>query len=197
MNFEDYLKEALNFTSESCQQEKYRSSHHKSLKTFFCEKSAVCLVYYRAIGYRAYRNRDVLCDGIVNCPHGEDEDFIKCKAKKIFPKSATIECQNKYFPTMTILATPCNNITECSDGADEKYCGLDQKISKYFVSFSICFFIALSLVLTIVIVIYAKKNNLLTHIFINDFVVNGTKRGINGDALANLKVTKLYDLIFK
>ena len=191
MNFEDYLKDAFNFTSESCQQEKYRSRHHKYLKTFFCERSALCLVYSSGIFM------DILCDGIVDCPHGEDEDFIKCKAKKMFPKSATIECQNKHFPSMTILATPCNNITECSDGADEKYCGLDQKISKYFVPFSICFFIALCLVLTIVIVIYAKKNNLLTHIFINDFVVNGTKRGINGDALANLKVTKLYDLIFK
>ena len=131
---------------------------------------------------------DIECDGIVNCPHGEDEDFIKCK--KVFSKSATIECQNIYFPSMTILATPCNNVTECSDGSDEDYCGLDEKISRYILAFSICFFIALCLVLTIVIVIYAKKNNLLSYIFISDFVVNGTKRGIKGDALANLKVTK-------
>ena len=138
---------------------------------------------------------DIECDGNVHCPHGEDEDFVKCKAKKSFPKNAIIECQNKYFPNVTILATRCNNVTECSNESDERYCWLDEEISRYFVPFSLCSFVALCLILIIVIAIYANKSNLLAYIFISDFVLDGSQNGIKGHDLAYLKVTDLSDLI--
>ena len=179
----NYSSKVFNSTPELCQQMSgvvgFFSFH---LKTYFCEKSRFCYVYYE--------EDDIECDGIVNCPHGEDEEFVKCKARNVFPKSATIECHNIHFPRMTILATPCNNVTECLDGSDEYYCGLDDKISQFFLPFIICFFIILCLVLTIVIVTYAKKRKLLSYIFVSDFVVDGTKSGIKGDALATLKVTE-------
>ena len=180
----NYSREAFNSTQESCEQ---KSSDLSGLKTYFCEKSKMCHLHHKSI--------DIECDGIIHCPHGEDEDFVKCKAKKSFPKSAIIECQNKYFPNVTILATRCNNVTECSNESDERYCGLDEEISRYFVPFSLCSFVALCLILIIVIAIYANKSNLLAYIFISDFVLDGSQNGIKGDDLANLKVTDLSDLI--
>ena len=177
--------EAFNSTQESCEQ---KSKYFDMSKTYFCEKSKMCYLHYEGL--------DIECDGFVHCPHGEDEDFVTCKEKKsLFPKNAIIECQNKYFPNVTILATRCNNVTECSNESDERYCGLDEGISRYFVPFSLCSFVALCLILIIVIAIYANKSNLLAYIFISDFVLDGSQNGIKGDDLANLKVTDLSDLI--
>ena len=71
------------------------------------------------------------CDGIVNCVHGEDEEFELCQST--FPETATIRCQeidrgsynvtiDRWSYDITILATPCNGIRECLD-IDDEDCG--------------------------------------------------------------------------
>ena len=62
-----------------------------------------------------------MCDGIVHCMHGDDENFELCKNRKVFADEATIECVENRPKGLdiTILAIPCNNVTECRDGRDE------------------------------------------------------------------------------
>ena len=55
----------------------------------------------------------------------EDEHFDICKKENVFPDGATIECvENRPGYDITILAVPCNGVSECRDGSDED-CGGD------------------------------------------------------------------------
>ena len=66
------------------------------------------------------------CDGVINCPNGQDESFEKCNFT--FPSTATIKCHKKdiYNMNITILAVPCDGIIECIDGQDEAYCTISE-----------------------------------------------------------------------
>ena len=64
------------------------------------------------------------CDGIANCPNGEDESLSLCSA--MYSSLATIECKkdNIYNVNVMIKAVPCNGIIECGDGKDESSCSM-------------------------------------------------------------------------
>ena len=66
------------------------------------------------------------CNGIANCPEGEDEDFDMCKDEGVFSDLATIECYkaNIYNVSIKIKAVPCNGINECEHDLDELNCSL-------------------------------------------------------------------------
>ena len=77
-----------------------------------------------------------VCDGIANCPFGEDEVFERCNGVdfQVFSPLATITCQKKSIfnqeeVNITIKAVMCNNISECSNGEDEDGCFLDDYVS--------------------------------------------------------------------
>ena len=76
-------------------------------KEFFCEQSQSCI------------DKSKICDGIVHCIFGEDESIQLCKST--FPETATIQCKeiDRESYDISILATPCNGIRECSDVDDE------------------------------------------------------------------------------
>ena len=65
------------------------------------------------------------CDGVVHCIEGEDEADETCQGQLDFPEEATIVCYENRPSSdfdITIMAVPCNNITECRDGSDENGC---------------------------------------------------------------------------
>ena len=68
----------------------------------------------------AYGNE--VCDTVVNCPDGSDEDFEMCQ--DYFSESATIVCSktNTYNFNVTIKAIACDGIVECADARDEFRC---------------------------------------------------------------------------
>ena len=77
-----------------------------------------------------------MCDGIANCPNGEDEEFVRCNGDdfQAFSPLATIMCHKKNMDNVniTIKAVMCNNISECSNGEDEEGCFLDDYVSTTF-----------------------------------------------------------------
>ena len=68
-----------------------------------------------------------VCDTIVNCPDGSDEDFEMCQDR--FSELATIVCSkaDTFNFNVTIKAIACDGIIECADGRDEKGCYLSNE----------------------------------------------------------------------
>ena len=62
---------------ETCPNSKTKSECNKT-DDFYCSKSMSCI-----------KKRDI-CDGIVHCYHGEDENLETCA--HIYPATATINC---------------------------------------------------------------------------------------------------------
>ena len=81
-----------------------------------------------------------ICDGVIHCPEAEDEEFERCKQRKVFSESATVECESRWMDNVTILATPCNSHQECKKGKDEKDCDVPQWI--YLVVLGLCLLIS-------------------------------------------------------
>ena len=71
-----------------------------------------------------------VCDGVANCPNGEDEDFETCVENGAFPELATIDCDKKnvYNVTIRIRSVPCDGNYECAYDDDEKNCSLPDSI---------------------------------------------------------------------
>ena len=81
-----------------------------------------------------------ICDGVIHCPEAEDEEFERCKERKVFPESATVECESRWMENVTILAIPCNSNQECKSGEDEKDCDVPRWI--YLVVLGSCLLIS-------------------------------------------------------
>lgn len=63
---------------------------------------------------------DKVCDGIVHCLYGEDEEDATCENQLKFSEAATVECiENRLNYDLKIKAFPCNGIKECRDNSDE------------------------------------------------------------------------------
>ena len=67
-----------------------------------------------------------VCDGIANCPLGQDEDFELCERKDKFSEFATVRCTKKdvYNLNITIKAVKCDGKIECQSREDEDQCTL-------------------------------------------------------------------------
>ena len=70
-----------------------------------------------------------VCNGIVNCPNGEDESFEKCQSNET--ASHLVECIKKdiFNFNISILAVKCNGEVECAFGEDEEPCSLPNEVS--------------------------------------------------------------------
>ena len=82
-----------------------------------------------------------MCDGVANCPNGEDEDLDTCVKRGLFSEMASIDCDKKdvYNVTIKIRAVPCDGIYECENDMDEKNCSLpDYVLIVILVPFTIC-----------------------------------------------------------
>ena len=82
-----------------------------------------------------------MCNGIANCPNGEDEDLDTCVKRGAFSEMASIECDKKdvYNVTIKIRAVPCDGIYECENDMDEKNCSLpDYVLIVILVPITIC-----------------------------------------------------------
>ena len=78
------------------------------------------------------------CDGIVNCPEGEDEKFANCSDK--FPDLASVKCNKSdiFNFDVEIRETPCNHISQCRGGIDELNCSLSDNYLIYFLAAILC-----------------------------------------------------------
>ena len=136
-----------------------------------------------------------MCDGIVHCIEGEDEDFNLCQDS--FPIEATILCQ--IYKNVTIKAIPCDGKKECRNGEDEN-CKIPELI----------FWLMLTFTFVITFIIYTmmkcslKKNNLNEEMDIFD-TEDSTDldekwkhlncKQLKGDNLAKMKVLILTHVL--
>ena len=79
-------------------------------------------------GKTLFLKEEEICDGVIHCPEAEDEEFERCKQRKAFSESATVECESRWMDNVTILAIHCNSLKECKSGKDEKDCDVPQWI---------------------------------------------------------------------
>ena len=91
-------------------------------------------------GQKPFLKEEEICDGVIHCPEAEDEEFERCKQRKAFSKSATVECESRWMENVTILAIPCNSNQECKSGEDEKDCDVPRWI--YLVVLGSCLLIS-------------------------------------------------------
>ena len=103
-------------------------------------------------GQKPRIKEEEICDGVIHCPEAEDEEFERCKQRKAFSESATVECESRWMDNVTILAIQCNSLKECKSGKDEKDCDVPQWI--YLVVFGSCLLI--STVSSVIAFLYAK-----------------------------------------
>ena len=82
-----------------------------------------------------------ICDGVINCPEAEDEEFTRCDQLKALPASATVECESQWMDNVTIPAIKCNSQKECKSGEDEEDCVVPKWVLG--VVFGLCLLLAM------------------------------------------------------
>ena len=142
----------------------------KGNEFFFCKKSKSCL------------DKTKICDGIVHCIHGEDEEIELCKST--FPETATIHCKepDRGSYDITILATPCSG--ECKD----ENCDTDWRILSAFVGFT---FAAIAFLCSCIHFRTTKKYPTVVSDdpeIIDEEIANA-RQNYKGNVLANIKVS--------
>ena len=66
-----------------------------------------------------------VCNGIANCPAGEDEDLEMCDQLGVFSDLATLKCLKKdTYVDIMIKAVLCDGMIECKHEEDEQNCFL-------------------------------------------------------------------------
>ena len=152
---------------------------------FFCNQSKSCV------------EKAKICDGIVHCIFGEDEDWDLCKTEFKFDEAATIECNqsDRGSFNLPIKATPCNGIRECSDINDED-CGESRTV------LIISIVIAFVLILALCIFIHYKTITKYPTQISDDpeFIDDETAKycsNLKGNRLAQIKVCKKLILMFR
>ena len=106
-----------------------------------------------------------VCDGVANCPNGEDEDVETCLERGSFSELATIECDKKniYNLTIRIWAVPCDGNYECAYDDDEKDCSLPDSILVITLGIIIVIFVILGYCLwEAAIIALTKKKQMAT-----------------------------------
>ena len=114
-----YLSDLFLFFSQTDREDHMKSICHDFDRTSFqCYESSseICIHDFQK------------CDGIANCPKGEDEYFSDCNFK--FSSLATVKCPkiNIFNLNVTIKAVPCDGKIECRDRRDEILCSLEDYI---------------------------------------------------------------------
>ena len=149
---------------------------------YHCPKSETCI------------RREKLCDGIVHCLNGDDEDFALCS--DTFSYGATILCEeaNRGEYSILIFATPCDNKRECNNGEDEDFCH-ELEVIKSTVQLV---FISSIFGLWLIVYLLARKRNYTNTITESHSESNpGYCVGMKGEDLVILKVDFSKCIIFK
>ena len=102
------------------------------------------------------------CNGVANCPQGEDEALDLCVDRGTFSEEATFTCEKRdvYNVTIWINAIPCNGIGDCIWDKDELDCSLPNFILIVIlaISITICGVFGFFLWQGITFVLPRKKN---------------------------------------
>ena len=150
---------------------------------YYCKNSNTCI------------QKTKLCDGIIHCIMGDDEETDICNTDDItkYPDSATIECFENRLGNYNIkvFAIPCDNNIECLSGRDEDNCDVE---SFLIATLTVLFFLIWSLWICPYVWIWKDQKNLAE-------TINETKEclilsewkmqdchSLKGDELAFLKV---------
>ena len=124
---------------DSCLHPGYRCEACTNPDYFICEQSHVCI------------HPALVCDGHPQCQFAEDENLELCANQNRWVKRgvvapyASFNCKSEMYPTMSTVATACNGVVECYDGADEGSCS--DTLSTYFLVISIFCVILMYLIL--------------------------------------------------
>ena len=103
-------------------------------------------------GRTPFLKEEEICDGVIHCPEAEDEEFERCKQRKAFSESATVECESRWMENVTILAIPCNSQKECKSGIDEEDCD----VSRWVLGVVLGSCLLISTVSSTIAILYAK-----------------------------------------
>ena len=149
--------------------------------------------YYQCPSSKTCIKKSKICDGVVHCFSGDDENFELCSTafSNIWHKEATVSCfeANRLDYNISILAIPCNNVIECKNAEDEEFC--DQlEIIKW--SVQIGFIVSMFIIWTLTYVLARRRN--LTRNPQKSFAEKnfGMCVEMKGEELVILKVCKIF-----
>ena len=118
---------------------------------FQCEKSGLCI------------HPKLRCDGHPQCPGNEDEDYDMCKKdyikNNLVAPFASFRCPSKIYPSISTIATRCNNIEECHGGKDEELCS-ENANTKTILAVAICFSLGVFLGMKLQQIVHFMKNDM-------------------------------------
>ena len=120
-----------NSDETSCSNTTCKSNEYKC-------KSGKCIENHSSnpvVASHTYPRSGVLCDGVHDCPDGDDEDEAICLKEK-----QPVECTNENFyrtwkcldgKQCILSSSKCNGINDCFDKTDEAHCASDHCIDGF------------------------------------------------------------------